>query len=116
MTWLPLSQIRPAVPLMARLGVSRVARSRRGFLSAYEAAGGVPSRMGRTPAATPGRRPYDWRRRRAEFISRHMAQVRARGEALWTPDGQPTRRHLALVAWAYTPTPARWRRWVRSLR
>jgi hypothetical protein len=35
-----------------------------------------------------------------------MAQVKAHGEPLWK-DGVPTRRHLALIMWAYSPSPAR---------
>lgn len=72
-------------------GVSEVARSLRGFLTAYK----------------NGKLDSQWCRRRAAFIKRHMAQVRKRNEPLWNAQGRPTRRHLALVMWAYSPT----RRW-----
>lgn len=80
-------------PLAARLGVSKVARSNRGFLAALE---------------TYGRRslPPAWRRKRSNFIKRHMAQVRKRAEALMK-NGKPTRRHLALIMWAYSPLKGR---------
>lgn len=78
-------------------GVSEVARSSRGFLSQYKAAGSE-ARMS----------PY-WRRRRAGFVARHMAQLSDAREPLFDEDGLPTRRHLALIMWAYTPTPARLR-------
>jgi len=76
------------------LGVSLVARSQSGFLPAFKRAGGDLSRM------TP-----QWRAKRDAFISRHMAQVEARGEPLFDAHGEPTRRHLALIMWAYSPVP-----------
>lgn len=81
---------------MARRGVSDVARSRRGFLTAYRRAGGDPDRLSEY-----------WQVRRDGFIARHMAQVRERGEPLFEDGGEPTRRHLALIAWAYSPFPDR---------
>ena len=99
--WLDDRDIEPLVPLMAHLGVSRVARSARGFLTAYRRAGYDPRRLTET-----------WQRRRAAFVARHMAQVEKRREPLWTADGDPTRRHLALVAWAYSPDAVRLSRWV----
>lgn len=82
-------------PLAEQLGVSEVARSSRGFMAAYEAAGGRPERLSEW-----------WRQRRDNFVARHVAQARARGESWWR-DGEPTRRHLALIMWAYSPTPSR---------
>lgn len=84
-------------PLAVRLGVSSVARSPRGFLAAYRRAGGQPAKLSER-----------WRRRREAFIARHMAQVRERGEPLWE-GGLPTRRHLALIMWAYSPSGSRLR-------
>ena len=76
---------------MRRLGVSKVARSPRGFLTAYK--------RHRTAAATkkapvPGYPGQTWEARRNAFIGRHLPQYRAK----------PTeRRRLALLAWAYAP-------------
>jgi predicted KAP-like P-loop ATPase len=42
-----------------------------------------------------------WRERRKDFIARHLG---GRG-GLWLKNGHPSRKHLALVAWAYTPDP-----------
>jgi len=79
--WLPLSEILKYEPEMKRLGVSKVARSPRGFTTAYKRVG---------PAIKRG----VWAKRRDAFIARHMAQYRK----------NPTyRRWLALVAWAYRP-------------
>lgn len=69
-------------PEMKRLGVSEVARSPRGFLTAYK-------KLGRTIRHSDG-----WMSKRSAFIARHLVQYRR----------NPTyRRWLALVAWAYKP-------------
>jgi hypothetical protein len=92
--FLSLKVVEKFVPLMERLGVSMVARSPRGFLSAYRKA------TGRSDSLTS----YWWQRREA-FIARHEAQRLQRGEPLYDEDsGCPTRRHLALIAWAYSPS------------
>lgn len=90
-SWLPLAAIDPWLPRMEALGVSEVARSPRGFLAVYRRAGGDPAKL--SPA---------WHQKRDNFLKRHMAQVIRRDELLVRAD-QPTRRHLALIAWAYSP-------------
>jgi hypothetical protein len=79
---LSLETIRKYEPEMKRLGVSKVARSPRGFLTAYKRAG------------SPDELSDDWKRKRRGFIARHGVQYRRK----------PTkRRRLALIAWAYDP-------------
>lgn len=90
--YVPLPVVRCAVPQARRRGVSTVARSQRGFLTAYARAGGNPKRL--SPA---------WRRKRAGFVARHMAQKKRGREPLYDAKGRPTRRHLALLMWAYSP-------------
>lgn len=97
--WMTLDEIGPFVPLMQRQGVSEVARSPRGFLPAYKKARGVPERLGHDSYSG-----QEWVRRRNNFVARHMGQVESKGEALWKGKN-PSRRHLALIAWAYTPDP-----------
>jgi hypothetical protein len=92
--FLPLSMVKEYESLARRLKVSKVARSPRGFLTAYKRAGGRPERL-----------PNGWLEKREAFIKRHMAQVRYRGEPLMDR-GLPTRRHLALIMWAYSPRPS----------
>jgi hypothetical protein len=82
-------------PLSKALAVSKVARSGRGFLTQYKAANGDADRLDEY-----------WRRRRMNFVKRHMAQVKKRHEPLFE-NGLPTRRHLALIMWAYSPQPQR---------
>ena len=103
---LALNTVVACEPEMERRGVSTTARSPRGFLTAYWRAKGKPQALGRDPHSG-----QDWRARREGFIRRHMAQVRSSAD-LWEPDGSPTRRHLALIAWAYSPDPAKLRRWL----
>lgn len=69
--------------------VSTVARGPRGFTTAYK----------------HGNIDESWCQKRSGFIARHMAQIEQRGEALFDRDGRPTRRHLALIMWAFSPTP-----------
>lgn len=68
---------------MRSLGVSKVARSRRGFLTHYKRVGGSEAKVSE-----------DWKKKRRAFIARHLPQYRKK----------PTRRRLlALRAWAYEP-------------
>ena len=80
------------VPMMRRRGVSEISRSPIGFLTAYFNADGDPKKM-----------HPEWLTKRDGFIARHMAQVIRNDEPLYDARGFPTRRHLALIAWAYTP-------------
>jgi len=89
---LPLDLVETYVPLAKQRKVSEVARSRRGFLSAYRAAGGDIERMDEA-----------WKRKRDGFIARHRAQGLLNDEPLWLEDGTPTRRHLAVIMWAWSP-------------
>jgi hypothetical protein len=73
------------------LGVSKVARGSKGFLTAYKRAG------------SKNKLSEEWLRKRDGFIARHMAQVRNKKEKLFDEDDFPTRRHLALIMWAYSP-------------
>lgn len=103
--WLPLSAVNAAVPAMEASGAAAVARgakastvTREGFVEAYRAVGGRPARM-KTRIA---RGTESWARRRTNFIKRHMAQVKANKESLFS-NGVPTARLLGLIAWAYVP-------------
>jgi hypothetical protein len=75
-------------PMAAKRGVSKVARSSRGFMRAYQ-------RAGSWAKLSP-----EWKAKRNAFVARHMAQ--GKSEKLWK-NGQPSRRALALIMWAYMP-------------
>jgi hypothetical protein len=102
--FLNLNLIEAFVPMMEKRGVSVVARSSRGFLSAYQRAEGSARRLSQT-----------WRNTRDAFIARHMAQLVSNDESLYDKDGTPTRRHLALIAWAFSPDPIGLRKIIRLL-
>jgi len=92
--FLPLHIIDKFEGMMRRRHVSEVARSPRGFLTAYKAVNGRS-------------RDLDsyWVVKREGFVARHTAQVEVRGEPLFDVYGNPTRRHLAMIAWAFSPHP-----------
>ncbi|MDD4984315.1 MAG: hypothetical protein PHQ43_00800 [Dehalococcoidales bacterium] len=81
--WLPLSEITKHEPEMKRLGVSKVARARGGFMWYYKQARGNPDFMS----------AY-WKMRRVAFIKRFTE--------LWKKY-RTERVKLALIAWAYMP-------------
>lgn len=96
--WLSLAVVNAYVPLARTKGVSRVARSSRGFVGRYRLAGGDPAQLGAS-----------WRKKRAGFVARHMAQAVKNGEA-FLRTGELSRRHLALIMWAFSPNLALYRR------
>lgn len=114
--WMKLSITEAFVPLAKKRGAAKVARSYRGFYTAFQKAKGQPTRMGDVHPDTPGNRSYAWWQRRNEFITRHMAQVQKRREELWDANGDPTNRHLGLIMWAYTPDPDGVLGWVQEQR
>lgn len=90
-------------------GVSQVATSSKGFGRAY-----LDLTDAELHELGPSKYPKQtWAQRRDGFIARHMAQARAQGEPLWTKRGTPTRRHLALAVWAYSPWPRDLEKWLR---
>lgn len=93
--WMSLALAAKFEPMAKAMGVSEVARSRRGFFPQFKAVGGRFAQLD----------PW-WRNRRNNFVRRHMAQVKAHGEKLVDSKGRPTRRHLALIMWAYSPFSA----------
>ncbi|HSX23330.1 MAG TPA: hypothetical protein VLE97_11205 [Gaiellaceae bacterium] len=93
--FLPLSTIARYEAIAKKRGVSEVARGPSGFLPAYKRAG------------SSARMPDYWKSKREGFIARHMAQLEERNEPLWDPDGSPSRRHLALIMWAYSPAASK---------
>jgi hypothetical protein len=99
--WLSLEVVEAAAAAAAEQDVSERARAPGQFVDQYRAAGGDRNLL--DPA---------WAKKRDGFVARHMAQVEASNEDLFTPDGEPTRRHLALAVWAYSPDPAALSAWL----
>lgn len=75
----------------ASLGVSKVARSARGFMRAYEK---HRTKAAMWKALVPGTKGQPWALRRQHFIERHLAQYKKKATH---------RRRLALIMWAYDP-------------
>lgn len=90
--WLPLSVVERFEPLAEDWGVSKVARSSRGFMGQYR-------------QYTSSQMDPWWQDRRYNFNARHLAQAIDHDEEPFTEDGLPTRRHLAMIMWAYSPWP-----------
>ena len=115
-SWLSLREVEKFEPLMERKGVSKVARgvqsskqTREGFMEAYRAVNGSKSKMA---SRRTGYGDQYWDERRHGFISRHIKQMKKdKHSSGWMPNGEPTRRHLGLIAWAYSPTPSRIKKW-----
>ena len=74
---LSLNYIKKFIPYAQQNNVSEVARSKRGFLTAY----------------MNGQLTEDWLHKRENFIKRHLAQYK-RGEM---------RRRVAMIMWAFDP-------------
>lgn len=82
--FVPIADIIKFEPEMKRLKVSQVARSSKGFLSAYKRVNGNAEKLS-----------IKWKQTRDNFIKRHLPQYKLK----------PThRRLLALYAWAYKPS------------
>lgn len=87
------STVRRFLPLAAAEGVSSRARSASGFTTAYLRAGSL------TKIAP------QWKARRRAFLARHVTQAVANRENMFRTDGRPSRRHLALIMWGWSPFP-----------
>lgn len=108
--WLSLTVVEAAARAASARGVSSQARGSGGFVRAYKAANGRASALGDHKSG------QSWRDRRDGFVARHTAQMRGK-ESSWErmADGteRPTRRHLALAVWAYSPDAKRLRAWLK---
>lgn len=113
--WLPLKDVLAALPAMRHFDAAIVARGDQ--RSSQTGGGFTPNYRKAQTAAKMAIRPatsgQTWGLRRANFVKRHMAQVRKRGEPLFV-GGIPTKRMLGFIAWAYVPpeASAEYRAWV----
>ena len=118
--FLSLDVVEAFLPLARELDVSGVARGDiasssgdRGFLSAYRQAGGDWRMLDRVSEEEGFDADY-WERKRHGFIRRHLEQIEQNNRPLWiTRKGKeiPSRQHLALIMWAYSPEPRRVKAW-----
>ncbi len=106
--WLSLDVTEAAGRAASRRGVSAQARGSGGFLRAFRAAGGRAGNLGTHKSG------QSWKDRRDGFVARHTAQMKGSGWETVGGEDRPTRRHLALAVWAYSPTPGKLRRWLEK--
>lgn len=97
-----------ALPEIDRRKVSLVARGKRrsrqtkkGFLQVW---------LKKESLDTLATKNTSWSERRNGFIKRHL---KGRG-ALWLRNGSPSKKHLALVAWGYSPDAKRLSEWLKT--
>lgn len=86
------------LPLIDSEGVSLVSR---GFMPSNQTQGGFLGAYYKGKLSQMATQNQTWLQRRNNFIKRHWRQ----GRKLFKPDGTPTRLHLALVSWGYSPEP-----------
>ena len=86
------------LPLIDSEGVSLVSR---GFTPSNQTQGGFLGAYYNGKLSQLATKNQTWLERRNAFIKRHWRE----GRKLYKPDGNPTRLHLALVSWAYSPDP-----------
>lgn len=88
--WMPVELVESIVPTLIENGVSEVARSSRGFITAYSRFR-TPMRM--AIEFVPGER-VTWAQKRELFIRRTLATYKK---------NPSYRRALSLMAWAFMP-------------
>ena len=79
------------VPMMEARGVSKVARDR-GFTKLYL--------QGMNPKETQATKNQTWETKRHNYIKRRLAQP----HKLFDRPGVPSRYHLSLISWGYSPS------------
>ena len=84
------------LPLIDSEGVSLVSR---GFSPSNQTQGGFLGAYYNGKLKQMATKNQTWLERRTGFIKRHWRP----GRRLYKEDGSPTRLHLALIAWAYSP-------------
>lgn len=90
--YLSRAKVKKYLPQMIERGVSKVAR-KNGFTRIYLS--------GENPRLLMATRNQSWHDKRHNFLKRQLAS----GNRLYDFDGKPSRFHLALIAWAYSPSP-----------
>lgn len=113
--YLPLSKVKKFIKLAKERGVSKVARGEvqskqtdLGFIEAYKKVNGSISKMKSFPVKRTNPDGQTWNERREAFVARHLTQMRRNNIPLFEKSGKykgtPTRQHLALIMWAYSPS------------
>jgi len=94
------------LPLIDLEGVSLVAR---GMVKSTQTNQGFLQAFYKNQTDSKATKNQTWLERRQGFINRHYRK----GRKLWKPNGNPTRLHLALIAWGYSPEPQKLKEYIR---
>jgi len=98
--WLSLADIERFVPLARNKRVVPKVRGRGGFLGVYRSCDGSRALMAQLKKGKSAR--VTWEQARDREVRRRYQQMLERNQLLWE-NGQPTKAHLALIMYAYTP-------------
>ena len=90
-------------------GIDQSKQTNGGFVQNWIAMRGDPQILN----TKNGYSEQTWGMRRDSFIKRHMKQIKLNNESLFIR-GQPTRRHLSLIAWGYSPASSRLKKWAKD--
>lgn len=112
--FIPLKFLKPFEKLSDERKVSEVARgvkksgvSDMGFMEAYHKVKGNPGKLIDFNIKKSNPEGTDWWKRRRDFNTRHLAQMRKNNRDFFEKSGKykylPTRQHLGLLMWAYSP-------------
>lgn len=112
--FIPLSFLKPFEKLADERKVSEVARGKKkskqtdlGFMQAYRKVKGKPEKLIGFSISKKNKSSQDWWTRRKNFNSRHLAQMKKNNRSFFESSGKykylPTRQHLGLLMWAYSP-------------
>jgi hypothetical protein len=89
------------LPLMEKFGVSKVARglqkstaTKQGFTEVFLSGKSLFGQATKNES---------WTQRRKNYLKRHLKG--GKRTPLYNLDGSPSRYHLSLIAWAYSPDP-----------
>lgn len=89
--YLSRAKVKKFLPEMKKRGVSKVAR-KNGFTKIYLS--------GENPKLIMATKNQSWDEKRHNFLKRQLAS----NNRLFDANGNPSRFHLALIAWAYSPS------------
>lgn len=113
---LPYDIVLRSIPYMGEKKVSKISRgidqstqTNGGFVQNWVAMRGDPKILD----TKNGYAEQTWGMRRNSFIRRHMKQIKLNNEPLFE-NGSPTRRHLSLIAWGYSPSLSRLKKWAKN--
>ena len=113
---IPYKLMLSSIPYMAEKNVSEISRgikqskqTTKGFAQTWIDTKGSPAIL----TMRNGYNDQTWGIRRNSFIKRHLKQIKLNNEPLFE-NGNPSRRHLSLIAWGYTPNKKRLETWAKK--